>query len=123
MPDDNLRTICDMAQMTAEFRMRMGWPREQPKDLAIMIAAEAGELLQEHRGRDEADRDKVRDELADVLFCALYYCFYLGIDPETAMLEKMRKTVIVKSPYDHATRGWLDRKLGVARRRLGVDHE
>jgi len=67
-----------------------------PRNLAALIASEAGELLALFRwGQDSlADRPgRVREELADVLLGVLRFADVAGIDLESAAREKIATNV------------------------------
>ena len=70
-----------------------------PENLAKSISIEAAELLELFQWDGEADSDRIRDELADVLT----YCFLLadklGAEPEEIMLSKLEETK-AKYPVD-----------------------
>lgn len=70
-----------------------------PENLAKSISIEAAELLELFQWDGEADSDRIRDELADVLT----YCFLLadklGVEPEEIMLSKLEETK-AKYPVD-----------------------
>jgi NTP pyrophosphatase (non-canonical NTP hydrolase) len=63
-----------------------------PANLAKSVSIEAAELLECYQWGDEAENDRVKEELADVLT----YCFLLadklGLDPEQIILEKLEAT-------------------------------
>jgi dCTP diphosphatase len=63
-----------------------------PSNLAKSISIEAAELLECFQWADDANRERVTAELADVLT----YCFLLadrlGVDPEAIVLDKLLET-------------------------------
>lgn len=63
-----------------------------PENLAKSVSVEAAELLECYQWDSIAPKDRVRDELGDVLT----YCFLLadkiGVDPVDLILEKLEKT-------------------------------
>jgi dCTP diphosphatase len=63
-----------------------------PANLAKSISIEAGELLECFQWSDDANRERVTAELADVLT----YCFLLadrlGVEPEAIVLDKLLET-------------------------------
>ncbi|MDV3103563.1 nucleotide pyrophosphohydrolase [Thermococcus waiotapuensis] len=84
------------------FRDERDWKRyHTPKNLAISIAVELGELLEHFQWReneeilasmnDPAERENVEDELADVLIYLVLLAHELGIDLEKAALKKIAK--------------------------------
>lgn len=76
-------------------------PFHDPKNLAMAVASEAGELVAELRwvASEEADeyarredvRARLRDEAADVAITLLMFCDRVDIDLATAILEKLEK--------------------------------
>lgn len=79
------------------FRDERNWGQfHNPKDLAISLNLEASELLElfQWKSSEEAieqNKDKLQDELADVLYYVLLMCNDLKIDPKQALLEKLQK--------------------------------
>ena len=77
-----------------EFRNDRDWEQfHNPKDLALAINVEAGELLEIFLWKkpDEADKEKVKEELADVLAYAFLLAEKYGFDIEEIVLEKISK--------------------------------
>lgn len=75
------------------FRDARDWEQfHNPKDLALAISVEAGELLELFLWKqpDEAKREKVQEELADILAFALLLAHKYGFDVKEIVLEKMR---------------------------------
>jgi NTP pyrophosphatase (non-canonical NTP hydrolase) len=87
----------DIKQITDEllaFRNERDWEQfHNPKDLALAINVEAGELLELFlwMNPDEANREKVKDELADVFAFAFLLAEKYGFDVKEIVLEKNRK--------------------------------
>jgi NTP pyrophosphatase (non-canonical NTP hydrolase) len=84
-------------ELLRKFRDERDWAQfHTPKDLAISVSIEAGELLElfqwRHDGHDVQglDRDRVADEAADVLLYVLMLFDRLGLDPEVEALKKIR---------------------------------
>ena len=72
-----------------------------PENLAKSIVIEAGELLETFQWNQDADVDRVRDELADVLtYCILLSDSY-GFDLEEMILKKLELTR-TKYPVDRS---------------------
>jgi NTP pyrophosphatase (non-canonical NTP hydrolase) len=63
-----------------------------PENLAKSIAIEAGELLECYQWNADADENRVRDELADVLTYALHLADKIGADPNQLVLDKLELT-------------------------------
>ncbi|MCH5686967.1 nucleotide pyrophosphohydrolase [Niabella sp. W65] len=74
------------------FRDARDWEQfHNPKDLALAINVEAGELLELFlwKDADAANRDKVKEELADVLAYAFLLADKYGFDVKEILLEKI----------------------------------
>ena len=63
-----------------------------PANLAKSIAIEAGELLECFQWSDEAPRDRIVEELADVLTYARLLAAQLEVDPDQIVLDKLEVT-------------------------------
>lgn len=95
--------MSDLQKLTSlvlEFRNERGWKKyHNPKDSAIGLVSEATELLDEFKWKDEKEIDKhlrtkkerVADELSDVLFWVLIMAHDLKIDLPKAFKKKMKK--------------------------------
>lgn len=91
----------DLDQLTAQLRQfaaeREWTPFHAPKNLAMALAAEAGELLEHFQWigetqsdqLDAAQREAVADEVCDVLFYLLQLSDRLGIDLAQATQRKL----------------------------------
>ena len=97
--NDSLRTLSDWLR---SFCAERDWDQfHSPKDLAIGIATEAGELLEIFRfmsAKQQAallaggeTREHIEDELADVVFFVLRFAQMNGIDLGRALERKMAK--------------------------------
>lgn len=80
------------------FSEERDWKQfHNPKDLALSLSLEASELLElfQWLSSDEAvkkNRDKMREELADVIVYAIDFADALGFDDLNALiLDKMKK--------------------------------
>lgn len=62
------------------------------ENLAKSISIEAGELLECFQWAPDADRDRVVDELADVITYCLLLADQVGVDPGDIVLEKLTRT-------------------------------
>lgn len=97
--------MADLGEMTeavVAFCRERDWDRyHNPKDLAIGISTEAGELLDLFRFLDpeqcrelvstDPGRTRVSEELADVLFFVLRFAQMNDIDLEAALADKIVK--------------------------------
>jgi dCTP diphosphatase len=95
----------DDASLVAELRefvAERDWSQfHDPKNLAMLLASEAGELLAEYRwiastqadshSREPEARQRIADEIGDVGIALVLLCDRTGIDLQTAMREKLAK--------------------------------
>lgn len=94
-------------QRVIQFRDDRDWKQfHTPKDLAISMSLEAAELLElfQWSGTDldcEAKRDKLREELADVLSYCILMADVCGLDLDEIMNEKVTKNE-AKYPVEKA---------------------
>lgn len=63
-----------------------------PENLAKSVSIEAGELLECFQWNTDADPERVREELADVLTYCLLLADALGEDPDRIVLDKLAQT-------------------------------
>ena len=107
MPDDRIETLKEKIR---QFRDEREWKQfHNPKDLAISIAIEAGELLEEFQWKDSAgveskvkqEKHKIEDEMADIYIYLLEMSDVLGIDLIEAANRKMEKNA-AKYPVEKA---------------------
>ena len=93
-------TIEEITARICAFRDARDWMQfHNPKDLAVAIAAEAGELMQPFvwKSPEQSEaiiRDKheaIREELADVAILLFEFAANAGISLEQAMLDKLAK--------------------------------
>ena len=94
-----------------EFAAARDWqPYHAPKNLAMALMVEAAELLElfqwqtltESRGftRNAPDKERVADEIADVLLYLLQLADHTDVDVEQAVERKLRKNA-QKYPAKH----------------------
>jgi NTP pyrophosphatase (non-canonical NTP hydrolase) len=106
------RPFDDLTERVVRFRDERDWARfHNPKDLALSIAIEAAELMELFQWRDEgeireklaseAGRQRVGEEMADVLILLLSAADAMGIDLYRATLEKI-ETNAAKYPVEKA---------------------
>lgn len=87
----------DIEEITAkliEFRNERDWEQfHNPKDLALALNIEAGELLEAFlwKTAEEAKREKVKEELADILAYAFLLAEKYGFDVKEILMEKIAK--------------------------------
>ena len=96
------RSLEELVCHIRTFARERDWEQfHAPKNLAMALATEAGELMEpflwcesdaSHKLCDDLDkRAAVADELADVLIYALRLADVAGIDPAEAVLAKLRR--------------------------------
>lgn len=90
----------DLVTALREFNRERDWEQyHAPKNLAMALAAETGELLEpflwlnvaESRKLEEQAVTLVREEIGDVLICLVNLADKLGIDPVQAAWEKLER--------------------------------
>lgn len=94
----------EITQALIEFRNARDWEQfHNPKDLALAINVEAGELLELFlwKNADEANLEKVKEELADVFAFAFLLADKYKLDVKEIVLEKIKKNG-EKYPVDKA---------------------
>ena len=106
---DKISTIQELKEKVQAFCEERDWDQfHNPKELAIGISTEANELLQIFRFKSEEDmkllmesdkRQKVEEELADVLYFVLRFAQMNDIDLTSAVEKKIEKNN-VKYPAD-----------------------
>ena len=90
-----------------KFRDDRNWKQfHNPKDLAISISLEAAELLEvfQWSAEDvvcEAKKDKIREELADVLNYCILMADVCGLDMDEIIVEKAKRNAL-KYPVEKA---------------------
>ena len=86
------------------FRDERDWEQfHNPKDLALALSIEAAELneLFLWKRPEDANQDKIKEELADVLAYALLLASTYDLDVNQIVLEKINKNA-EKYPVDRA---------------------
>lgn len=86
--------IEEITQALIKFRDERDWQQfHNPKDLSLAINIEAGELLELFLWKDaeEANVEKVKEELADVLSYALLLAEKYKLDVKQIVLDKIAK--------------------------------
>lgn len=94
----------EIIQALLKFRNDRDWEQfHNPKDLALAINVEAGELLELFlwKSANEANKEKIREELADVFAYAFMLAEKYGFDVKEIVLDKI-KTNGEKYPVDKA---------------------
>ena len=104
-------------KMKSMFAERKWIPYHTPKNLAMKLSVEVGELtehfcwLTEHESfvKDPKHLSEIRDEIGDVFILLTHLSEQLGIDPLQAALDKLDK-VAVKYPVEKCQKEPLTRK-------------
>ncbi|MDE3838768.1 nucleotide pyrophosphohydrolase [Bacillus methanolicus] len=84
-------------QKIIDFRDARNWRQfHNPKDLAISLSLEAGELLENFQWKSseeaiQANFENIKDEIADVIIYALLLSHELGINVEETIVNKIKK--------------------------------
>ena len=84
----------EIIQALLKFRNERDWEQfHNPKDLALAINVEAGELLELFlwKNPEDAQKDKIKEELADVFAFAFLLADKYGFDVKDIVLEKIKK--------------------------------
>jgi NTP pyrophosphatase (non-canonical NTP hydrolase) len=100
--NDNSTPIGYLKKLATDFRDKRNWKRyHNPKDLAISISIEAGELLElfQWKNLDEIYKsienpnylEEIRDELADIVIYCLCLSDILNIDLSASIVKKIEK--------------------------------
>ena len=99
-----MNDIQKIIQEIIKFRNERDWEQfHNAKDLSLAISIEANELLEQFlwKNPEEANIEKVKEELADVLIYALLLADKLQIDVESIVLAKLKKNA-EKYPVEKA---------------------
>lgn len=86
-----------LIERIVDFRDSRNWKQfHNPKDLAISLALEANELLENFQWKTSEEGvalnyNKIIEELADVMIYALLIAHELEVDPEEAIIKKIKK--------------------------------
>ena len=92
-----MNDIREITEALLEFRDERDWAQfHNPKDLALALNIEAGELLENFlwKSAAQADMDKVKEELADVFAFAFLLAEQYGFDVKQIVLEKIAKNAL-----------------------------
>lgn len=99
---DERTTLDTLKQEVEQFVAEREWEQfHSPKNLAMAIGVEAGELMDLFRWHSEAGSRRVMrngmirraaiEELADVVICALAFANRTGVDLSRAVMQKVSK--------------------------------
>jgi NTP pyrophosphatase (non-canonical NTP hydrolase) len=96
--------IEEIIKTLLEFRNERDWEQfHNSKDLSLAINVEAGELLELFLWKkpEDANKDKIKEELADVFAFSFLLAEKYGFDVKDIVLEKIKKNAD-KYPVDKA---------------------
>jgi len=113
-------TLDDLTATLRRFVAERDWQQfHDPKNLAMLVASEAGELVAEYRwvrgddadahSREPAARARIAAEAADVGIALLLLCDRIGLDLGQVVAEKIAKNA-TRYPVE-TSRGRADRPL------------
>jgi dCTP diphosphatase len=97
---DATTTIADLKDRVLAFSRERDWEQfHSPKNLSMALAAEAGELMEHFlwadaggsrdRCRETARRQKIEEEIADVVIYSLEFANVTGIDLAASIEAKL----------------------------------
>jgi NTP pyrophosphatase (non-canonical NTP hydrolase) len=95
-------TLEDLTAALRQFVADRDWQQfHDPKNLAMLVASEAGELVAEYRwvpgdtadarSREPAARARIAAEIADVGIALLLLCDRIGLDLTAAIQDKLAR--------------------------------
>ncbi|MBN1971500.1 MAG: nucleotide pyrophosphohydrolase [Candidatus Delongbacteria bacterium] len=94
----------EIIEALLKFRNERDWEQfHNPKDLALAINVEAGELLELFlwKNADEVNKEKVKEELADIFAFAFLLAEKYQFDMKEIVLEKIQRNA-EKYPVEKA---------------------
>lgn len=83
----------EIIQALVKFRNERDWEQfHNPKDLALAINIEAGELLELFlwKKAEDANKEKIKEELADIFSFTFLLADKYGFDVKEIVLEKIK---------------------------------
>jgi NTP pyrophosphatase (non-canonical NTP hydrolase) len=88
-----MNDIKEITDALIVFRNERDWAQfHNPKDLAVAINVEAGELLEQFlwKSAEDANPEKVKEELADIFAFTFLLADKYGFDVKEIVLEKIK---------------------------------
>lgn len=109
---DETTTVAEIKARVLAFAQERDWEQfHAPKNLSMALAAEAGELMEHFLWATSEDsrvamddpkkREKIEEELSDVIIYALEFANMTGVDVAAAIERKMAANA-VKYPVEKA---------------------
>ena len=101
MSDDASTSVAVLREQVAAFVKERDWEKfHAPKNLAMALACEAAELMEEYLWMEAAEsraesaegkerRGRVEAEVADIAMCLFNFCNVVGIDLSRALERKL----------------------------------
>jgi NTP pyrophosphatase (non-canonical NTP hydrolase) len=96
--NDRQTTLQEIKEKVREFREERGWLETDPKDIALSLVLEAGEVLEQFQwvtSEEVIDKPEWRmavgEEVADVLFLLTELSSILDVDVAEAFEKKIEK--------------------------------
>ncbi|ANE53135.1 nucleotide pyrophosphohydrolase [Flavisolibacter tropicus] len=89
-----MNDIEEISNALLNFRNERDWKQfHNPKDLAIAISIEAGELLEAFlwKPAEDAKKDKIEEELADIFSFAFLLAHEKGLNVKQIILNKIER--------------------------------
>jgi len=89
-----MENIKEITEALLKFRNERDWEKfHNPKDLALAINIESGELLEEFlwKKHEEANKENIKEELADVFAYAFLLAEKYNFNVKQIVLEKIKK--------------------------------
>jgi dCTP diphosphatase len=108
--NDSQVQLQQLKDVIQEFIAERDWQKfHSPKNIALKLSVEAGELLEKFAWMKEEDsfteleknRQEIEDEVADVFILLLAFCNAAKIDLSSAMIHKLQE-VTAKYPVEKA---------------------
>lgn len=99
-----MKDLEEVVSKLKRFRDERDWSQfHNSKDLALALSIESGELLEQFlwKKAEEADENKVKEELADIFAYALLLSDKYGFDVKQIILDKIDQNAI-KYPIEKA---------------------
>jgi len=113
---DESTLVSDLKKSVSDFVTKRDWERfHNPKDLAISLSIECGELLELFQWktlkdvdiRDEKMADKLKEELADIVIYAISMPNATSIDISDAVMEKIKMNESKYPAEEWKGKAWL----------------
>jgi NTP pyrophosphatase (non-canonical NTP hydrolase) len=91
--NDNKNSFSEITSELVKFRNERDWEQfHNPKDLAIALSIEANELLELFlwKNAEEANKEKIKEELADVFAYAFLLADKYNLDVKDIIFNKIK---------------------------------